>query len=416
MRVNRRAAVALLLLAVLLGGCWDRVEVEDQAFIIVLGIDRGRQEGQLLVTAGVALPQSMSTGVLGGASRPATPRMEMARLSAEAGTVTQALHVLNAGMTRRLELRHLRAVVVGDALSRAGLEPVVMEMIRSPMARGAVMLTLVKGTAAEAMANLQPVAELNPARVVEGLILMGKQLHLRPPVRMLHFIARLTAPGDDPFLPAGAVNPQVRAPSGAAPPAGLFRSALPGEVPRQGGNPLDFVGTAIFRRDRLVGYLTVDETQMLLAMRGEMGKAYMTFPDPARPDRPLTLRLHQENKPRYETGFRDGRPYARVGMIFEAETLAIPGGTDYSREDARQQLEHALNRQLERATRALVKKLREWGADPLGLGNRFRRYFPTWQDWVEYDWRSHVPELQTDVGVDVRIRRYGLTTGPDRVD
>jgi spore germination protein KC len=405
---KRRITLLLLVLVVgaLSGGCWDRTELEDQAFIIFMGIDR-TPEGDLLVTAEVTQVQ----GVVHGQSKFAAKL-----LTARARTITEAIHVMNAGMSRQLTLRHLRGVLVGEALAREGLEPILMELMRSPVVRGTVWLAQARGRAFEIILKFTPVSEFNPGQATEGLILQTKRLHLAPPGRMQNFINRLAAPGGDPILPTEGLNQGVTGEGkGEEPRWGPGKSAKAGELPRGGGNPMELAGTAVFVRDRLVGFLTVDETQMLLALRGEMGKAYITFPDPLAPKRMVSMRFHQENKPMRKASFQGKRPYVRTHLLFEGEVLAIPGGVDYVPGPARVQLERAAEAHATNTIRQLLEKLRQWGADPVGYGFLFRGRFATWPEWEAYNWRSHVRDLKVDATVKMRIRRYGIYTGPDRV-
>lgn len=410
---NWGRCLGYVLLAVLLTGCWDRTEVEDQGYIITLGLDRGEGD-QILVTARSAIIQAMPSGTLESYAQMSEPRLAAALLTAQGRTITEAIHVLNGGMTRRLDTRQLRGVVVGESLAREGLEPLVMELFRSPLARGSVLFIQARGRAFDLLKTNDPVGEVNPAKMSEGFVLQAKQLHLAPPVRMHHFVSRLAASGGDPFLPVLAVNADVL--NGAQEPQrAAGASALPGELPRGGGNPVEFTGTAIFRRDRLRGFLNVDETQMLLALRGEMGKAYLSLPDPDVPDQSVTIRFQQENMPKYQASFQRGRPHVHVKIVFEGEVLAIPGGTDYVPPVARERLERAAARFAEQTIRNLLNKLNEWETDPVGFGHLFRGYFPSLRTWEQYDWSDHVKELQVTVEADMRIRRYGLYTGPDRI-
>jgi spore germination protein KC len=405
-RRGRRLTWVLLLAALLCAGCWDRQEVEDQAFIIFMGIDRG-DDDDLLVTAEVTQIQSVMRGETAFAAK---------LLTARARTVTEAIHILNGGMSRTLTLRHLRGVLIGETLAREGVEPVVMELMRSPIARGSVWLVQARGRAFDIIKAFAPVSEINPGQATEGLILQTKKFHLAPPGRMQNFINRLAGPGGDPFLPAEGLNPGVKgAEKGEEPIKGPGPSALAGELPRAGGNPMELVGTAVFARDRLVGFLNVDETQMLLALRGGMGKAYISFPDPDAPDRMVLMRFHQENKPKKRAAFLGIRPYVQVHLLLEGEVLAVPGGDDYVPAPARVRLERAAEAHATKTIRGLLDKLTKWGADPVGFGFLFRGGFATWQDWERYNWREHVRDLKVDVSVQMRIRRYGLYTGPDRV-
>lgn len=401
---------AWLLLAawgcLLLGGCWDRTELEDQGQVVAMALDAG-ENGGVKVTLMLALAQS-----LGAVNRsPSTP-LAAEYMSTEGATINQAVHILNGVSTRRLGLKHLRAVLVGEELSRQGLEPLVMELQRSPEARETLLLAQTRGSAHTVLKALHPVGEVNPARMIEGLIMQAKYFHLAPPVRLQHYVSRLGETGVDPILPVLALNQNWGEGSSTLP----TRSALPGELNQTSSSPVDYVGTAVFRRDRLAGLLTVDETQMLLALRGEMGKAYMTFPDPLVPGKPVTLRFHQENLPRHRVSFAGGRPQWQGHILFEGEALALPGGVDYTQPRAREGLERAAAGAAEETIRTLMVKLKGWGADPVGIGLKFRRKFLSLAQWNAYGWSERVPGLMVDVSVEMRIRRYGLLLGPDRAE
>lgn len=414
MRRSWPRLVALLLLTPLLVGCWDRVEVEDQAYVISLGLDQG-EKGRIMVTASVAAVTEIGPA---GAGESRAKGRSLARelLTSEGSTITQALHILNGSMTRRLDFRHLRAILVGEPLARRGVESLVMELQRNSLVRGSVAFIQVRnGRAFDVLSADRPVGEVNPAKMEEGFILMAKQVHLTPPIRMHQFLIRMAARGGDPFTMAAAVNPLVR-PGAQVPEAPKTgQSAFPGELGRGGGNPVEQIGTAIYQYDRLKGFLNVDETQMLLALRGEMGKAYVSFPDPEAPDYTVTMRFHQENRPTMRSGFRGNQPYVEVRVLFEGEVLAAPGGADFTHPELRDRLEKAAIRYAEETARKMLEKLKAWEADPVGFGHLFRGGFLTWREWEQYDWPKHVRDLAVEVEFDMRIRRYGLTVGGDRV-
>ncbi|HYF94041.1 MAG TPA: Ger(x)C family spore germination protein [Symbiobacteriaceae bacterium] len=414
MQRKMASAIALLWVILLLGGCWDRAEVEDQAYVVMVGIDREPPDS-FRVTALTAIVQQLGSGTLQAPVVPERPRLAAEVLTARSRTLGEAIQILNGGMTRRLDLRHLRAVMVGEKLARDGLEPLVMELLRSPLARTSAIFLQSRGTAGAVVASLRPVAETNPARMAEGITLQAKQLHLGPPVLLHHFLNRLAGGGGDSYLAAVAVNATVADDHGLPEPT-ESSTALPGELPRTGGNPVEVVGTAVFRGDRLAGYLNVDETQILLALRGKMGKAAVTMPDPLAPAYAVTFRFHQENFPRYRASFQSGRPRVAVHMLFEGEVLAIPSGVDYSAPAARQRLERAAAEYVRQTGEGMLAKLHDWQADPVGFGQLYRGRFATWQAWDDFNWHGRVKDLEVKVTAEMRVRRYGLMIGRPRAN
>lgn len=412
MTIRRRGLLVLACLAGFLTGCWDRSQLEDRYYVIKLGLDR-RPDGQVLVSAQIAMTPYLSAGLLHGSAESTEAMVACHTLATVANSIPQAMHMLNASLTRSLTLRHLRAVLVGEELGRDGVEPVLMQLWRDPEARGTPLVAQVRaGTAHDVLQECKPLGEVNVARVPEGILSQQKRFHLSPPIRLHQFLMRLAAPGGDPIMPVVALNPNMN-----GTPADLSytgESVKAGEMPRLGGNAFEFLGTAIYHEDKLVGFLNVDETQMLLALRGEMGKTYVSFPDPAVPDRLVSLRFQQENLPKYQVWFVDGKPRVKVRILLEGEVLAIPSGTDYVPPDARKRLEVAAVTAAETTLRQLLSRLRQWEADPVGFGHLFRGHFANWDQWTAHNWEDRVGDLQVDVTVDMRIRRYGLYTGPDR--
>lgn len=71
--------------------------------------------------------------------------------------------------------------------------------------------------------------------------------------------------------------------SGTPPPPEEFKGGddyYAGELPRKGGNNFEFIGTALFDGDKMVGELTGIETRTLLMVRGEFSKASISVADP----------------------------------------------------------------------------------------------------------------------------------------
>lgn len=164
----KRAWLLLCWLSTFLAGCWDRTQMEDQYYAIKLGLD-WHDETRILVSVQVALTPYLSSGVLGGSAQATEPNVACHTMTTVAGTVTQAIHMLNSSLTRSLTMKHLRAVIIGEELARKGVEPVLMELWRESTVRGTALTGQVRnGTAREVLKECQPFGEVNVARVPEG--------------------------------------------------------------------------------------------------------------------------------------------------------------------------------------------------------------------------------------------------------
>ncbi len=403
--MSRRMVALLCLLLLLLTGCWDRIELEDMLFAVTVAIDKGEAE-RYRVTAQVAFFADKKSGVLGGREGGA-PALEL--LVAEANSVAQAILIINTGLSRRLSLRHVRGFVIGEELAREGIEDLLVELERSPESRGTSTFAIARGSAGEVLRQGRWSGEYNPGRVAEGMQLVQKHLHLAPPTRLHHMVNRMGVIGATSFARVVAINPRVGAED---PELASGESAVAGELNRLTGNPVEGAGTAVFRQGRLVGFLTIDETQALLALRGEMGKAYVTIPNPFNPDRTILLRFQQENLPKYGPEMGPDGPRVQIRLIFEGEVLT--GGENYQSEQLREAVEESARRHMEEQMRELLAKLKRWQVDPVGFGLLFRSRFPTWSAWEAYEWSEHLAELTVSATAQMRIRRHGLVLGGEQ--
>lgn len=394
--------VLILLMTLLLTSCWDRREVEDQFYVDTMAIDQGSGR-RYRITIDLPLVAGLEAGILGGSPMAREPRSLM---TAEADSIAEAVYAMNASVSRRISMRHMRALVFGEALAREGLHHLLAELTRNHEIRQTVSVYVARGGAEAALEHGDFAGEVNTARVAEGLHLVAKQLKLSPPIRLHHLINRRGRLGMDPIAPVLAANPRILQ---GEEPGEVRQSALAGELQRYAGNVLEVAGTAVFRGDRLVGFFTVDESQALMALRGAMGKAYISIPDPWGQGQTLMIRFQQENLPQRSVWLTRDKPRASIRLLFEGEVMT--GGENYRRIETRLRAERAAAAHMEEQARAVIRKSVEWGADPVGLGLIGRSQFPTWDAWDAYGWHEHIRELEAEVTVAMRIRRFGMIYG-----
>lgn len=406
--MRKLLALLLSIVSLLLCGCWDRTEIDDHAFAMTLAVDKAGR-GEYLWTFRFAQAEQLPVGML--PIGPGAPQFRAAGLVSVRGrNLEQAIQLAQSGSARIVSLEQLRMLLIGEDVAREGVASLMEQLLRHNEVRRGAGMALCRGRAADVLRLNRPIEAENSLKFSEGILLVAKKVHQFPYTRMQHFYGHFLSPGVDPILMLAAINPVAGRPPGADLPPMGEESRIAGEFPKAGGNPLELAGTAVFRRDRLAGFLTIDETTALMALRGEMGKVYATVPDPEKAGEQVALRFHQENKPKYRVRIVQGRPVADVHLQLEGEILSVTGRSSYTGVADRRQLEQFIAGHLRRTVYLpLVRKLyREWGADPVGIGDLLRTQFPTFDAWMDYRWENQVWNVQADVTVDLYIRRFGM--------
>lgn len=401
-------------------GCYDRVELEEQAFLISLGIDQAPKE-LIKLTARVAVPSKLSgtSGGGGGGSGGGSNDSESGTplVSASGRTILEAISNMNTGIERTINLTHLSAVTFGDAAARKGLLPYLRTLVRYREFRRTLFVFVAKGELGDVFRKDKPVLETSITRTIEDWHESSERTGYAPSIQLHRFLGSLGTPNEDPVLPVLSVNQQVgkENPKEGGDPSHLRARSLsltPGGVDRAGANPVECIGTAVFRGDKLVGILDGNESRYLQILTGSLRRAVISIGAPAgqgylsfavRYAEPITVKLKLAGK----------SPRLHIAQSFEAELIGDQAAMAFTTEAERRVVERALAARIKRDELHLIAKVyKGYRVEPFHYFSYARGSFPTFSSMRNYDWHSRLPSVQVTVETEVNLRRLGLQLNP----
>ncbi|WP_410768497.1 Ger(x)C family spore germination protein [Fontibacillus sp. BL9] len=122
-------AVAALLLMISLSGCWSSEEINNRAFVTMIIVDR-TENGQTELTLGFPLPNRMIPGQAGGGG--GTTGDPYSFVSKQAGTISEALELIQVDISRRISFGQTQVVVIGRRYAEQGIDPLLEFTTRQP--------------------------------------------------------------------------------------------------------------------------------------------------------------------------------------------------------------------------------------------------------------------------------------------
>lgn len=417
---NALLACALVVACSSLSGCYDRTELEEQAFLVSLGIDLA-PKGLIQLTARLAVPSKLSgsgnggsgSGGAGGStdSQSGTPLV-----SASGRTIPEAVSNMNTGIERMINLSHLSAIIFSESAAKKGLLPYLRTLVRYREFRRTLYVFVAKGELGKVFREDKPVLETSVTRMIEDLHESSRRTGYAPSVQMHQFLGSLETPNEDPIMPILAVNAQVASESetgGGSPRLKTHAMDLtPGRVGRSGANPVECVGTAVFRGDRLVGMLDGSESRYLQLLMGSLQRTVISVKTPGakgylslavRYAEPLTVRLQLTGR----------APRLHIMQSFEAELIGDQAAETFTAQAERKNVERALAARIKRDELRLLEKVyRDMRAEPFHYFSYARGSFPTFAAMRRYDWHSRLPLVQVTVDTESNLRRLGLQLNP----
>jgi len=166
------------------------------------------------------------------------------------------------------------------------------------------------------------------------------------------------------------------------------------------------LGTALFRDDRLVGELNVNETFLLLSLCGKGGSHSQAFPIPKelrREKKVLSVRF-VKSKRKMRLRLRSDRPEVAFTLSFTGMLMEFRAGSPLEPDQLRR-LERYIARALEGQLKKVWATLQEVNADPIGIGNLIRAHHHDF--WEKHDWRRVFPQIEASFRVEVDLVNYG---------
>lgn len=373
----RRIKLALLLpmlLCFLLTGCSQSTQPENQAIAISLGVDLA-DKGELQVS--VLLP----TLHVGG-QRPdeSADSSEYEVYSATAHSFAEAVSILRASIPLSLNLTQLKAVVFSqDIAQQKDMQALVSDMYMTHRLYNAAYCIVSISPAKDmltAMATNFTGARLSTSIItaMENFIAQGGI----PSTRFADFYYDLHSIYGSPIAIFGAVADGIHT---TLTPEGRAGDALPGALPRDGGSPTEYAGTALFRNGTMVGTLSSLETAWMNFLRGET--------------RDIGYSCAGVNISLSPTG----RAGVSVDVSSDPMHIAISSSFAVSGKCSLDLLAEMIEAELA----AVIKKGQSLGVDPFLFSQRAAIHFADIPSWTAYEYLSRFPAAEVTIHVEVEM-------------
>lgn len=397
---RRIRLIILVLLICLTAGCWDMREVEDLGYVMAMAIDRGPQE-QIRVITQVPNPRVLGGGTRGGVTPGASIATKPYRNFEGTGpTIFYALREISHETSRRLFFAQNRILIFSEAMAEKGVYDVLDFLKRSvEIRRGLTMVFVARGEPAKILDIPNPHAIL-PAIRIDDIIRWRGQTSRFAPVPLSRFLESLSLEGQEPY--AGVIevasNPtaQVKGGEKAAP---------------EPSSTIRLTGAALFRNDRMAGFLDETETRGLLWVLNEVRGGQIVFPCPGQEGKKVTVDIIRANA-KIEPEITEEGIIMTVKIREDGNLVEVEGHLDVSKPEVIKELDRLHAAAIGNEVMAAVYKAQELGSDAFGFGEAFRRKFPREWKKIKKDWPEIFPGIEVRVQVVAHIRRMGMTVKP----
>lgn len=361
--------ICLMLTAMCLAGCQHSHYIENQAYAVLMGIDR--EDGNWKITT--RIPAIGSGG--GQESGGGQGESEYLKFSAVGTSFPDALNVLGAGVPRDLELSALCVIVISEEIARSDAMTVLLdELAEERKIYGSTRIAVCEGAAWEFVEQQEPVIG---SVLSEGLISRLENLEevgYIPASQMDNVYFDMKSVYSDPLVMLCAIAEGDTDGTGDITAKGL---AVEGEGKNR------YMGAAVMKNGMMAGKLDGQQTLYVNLLRGNVdGFSYSTGKS--------SVQLAMPKKPKIKIDTRDGVP--EIDIELKLLSLGMPEAPDMENvKDA-----------LERNIRDAISLLQSMGAEPFGFAAKAAGDFFTLGAWEEYDWQKAFSKAEIRITIDIK--------------
>ncbi|MGE4274372.1 MAG: Ger(x)C family spore germination protein [Desulfitobacterium sp.] len=362
----------------LLTGCWDRRELNTLAVVQAIGIDL-TEEGQISLSTQILKPGEMKSG--GEKSVWVT--------TSKGETIFDAVRNASLQADRRLFFSHNKVIIISEEVAKMGFIPLVDFLIRDAEARGFAYVFVAQGKAIDILKG-EHEQEANPGKAIENLADISVLASILPKRNLKDlFIVLSSKKTTSPILP------------------GI-------KTEESDGKSQDMIvlgNTAVFKRDKLVGWFDRFESRGVLWVLNEVESGSIVVKSPLGNDKNVTLEILNTST-KLTPEITDNTLSITIKVQGEGNLVEQMSSGNLATPESFAELEKRATDVIEEEIIAAVTKSQKWGGDIFEFGEEFHRKYP--QEWpeLEEDWDELFPKIEVKLEVSFQLIKAGLTSEP----
>ncbi|WP_339310422.1 Ger(x)C family spore germination protein [Paenibacillus sp. FSL M7-0896] len=395
--MNGKGLLRLIAIAVLvlpLGGCWNSRELNELAVVSGIGMDLVPETDEYRVTFQLVNPSSTSTSTSPGSGKPA-----VVVVSATDKTMFGALRRASKHVTRQLFFAHTQLIVLGESLARDGINDIFDIFERSHELRLNSEILVARGSdAASVMKLLTPVESLPALGLVKKAQNTSSVWGENRPISVFDVIHGITGEGD---LTINAVKINGDAEEGKK------KSNLEGSETL---TETVMSGLGVFRQGKLLYWMKDSEARGTEWLLNQIEETVLDIDADDKKESVAVNIIYSRTE--VKTAIENGIPVFHVTIAEEGSVNETDSFVDLSKREEIMKLEQELEKKTRTEVMQAFHKGQQLESDIFNFGNELKRTNP--QEWaaLDGDWGRIFAEGKLDLKIKAYIRSTGMSLKP----
>jgi len=312
-------------------------------------------------------------------------------LSVEGQTIFDAARNMISISGKKLYWSHAKVIIIGEAMARSGVAPILDWYNRDAETRGDIHVLVSRSGLGRDILETKVGPDEVKSFTLDNLMRNQDKLSKAPQTQIWEFTNKIGVEG------VSALAPQVT-------------------LREEHGQQLPHIeGTAVFKRDKLIGFLDGEESKALLFVNDEIKGGLLIVKGGTKEKSLVALEIFK-NRTKIDTKAEQGNIEMKVNIAATVAIDEVDGNLDVINAGGSKQLERSVERMLKKQVDSIVEKAQsEFKADIFGFGAWIQEDKPEVWDQVGTDWDDIFEDLKVTVTTNIHIRNSAMLSKPIKV-
>lgn len=380
---SRKCAFGILLIVSLMmqSACWNNRDLTELAIPTGIAIDK-TEEGRILLSVQIARPASLAGKESGGGGGDKKPVFIVTQ---EADTIFEALRNVLFKTSNKIFYSTSQITVISEEVAREGIADIIDFLQRDHETQYKAEFIIAKGASAREILEVESEEEDVPARHIADSV-RNSDAHAKSIKTMLiDIIKEISLKG---------------------------KHLVVGVVSKVDQKTITAEGAAAFYEDKLVGWLSPEETRGYLFAVGKVKSTIINFPNPYQQQKKVSVEVIRASS-KLGIQWENDKPVFTIKIKTEGNIAEQQDGGNLTTKEALNKSEQLFEEQIRNEVEEIVRiSQEEYKSDIFGFGEVLHKYHLGYWRSVEQNWKETYSKTPVKIEVDAKIRRSGLIKSP----
>lgn len=373
----------MFLYVFILSGCSDRVEMQDLSIITAAAIDI-LEDGKTKISVQIFIPRAITSGETGE-----DPSLGSTFVREGIGdNLANAISMLQMNVPRRLFWGQCKIYIFGDEKAKSGIRNEIDYLARHPSPRGNSFIYVSQGEANKILSLIPPLERYSGEALKK---LIESEQGMITTLRNVDM--GLMGESQSVSLP-------------------YIKILKVKEKTRKSHQTIPVInGTAVFKKDKMVGILDLKETRGLLWLKDKVKKSTLSI-KPKGEEGEITM-TPTLGEVKFNPKIKDGRWIMNLNIVMEGDIVQNETHLNLMNVHVIENLNNEFEKALKERVMLTAGKLQQdFKADVINFGRRYHQKYPKEWHKVRDKWDEKFPEVEDKITVKAKIRRPGYIGPP----